>query len=48
VDAVNDSLAYAVGTKLLKAGLHPAPEDVANRNLETKQLHTKAKERTDA
>jgi len=48
VDAVNDSLAYAVGTKLLKAGLHPAPEDVANKNLETKQLHTKAKEQTDA
>lgn len=48
VDAVNDSLAYAVGTKLLKAGLHPAPEDVANQNLETKQLHTKAKEQTDA
>ncbi|NDA93805.1 MAG: hypothetical protein EBX90_11100 [Betaproteobacteria bacterium] len=48
VDAVNDSLAYAVGTKLLKAGLHPAPEDVANQNLETKRLQTKAKEQTNA
>ncbi len=44
VDAVNDSLAYAVGTKILKAALHPAQEDVADLNLETKQLHTKAKE----
>ena len=48
VDAVNDSLAYAVGTKLLQAGLDPAPEDVANLNLETKRLQTIAKEQTHA
>ena len=44
VDAVNDAIAYAVGTKLLKAGLHPLAEDVANLDLETTEILKKTKE----
>ncbi|MEM9236515.1 MAG: FAD-dependent oxidoreductase, partial [Verrucomicrobiota bacterium] len=44
VDAVNDAIAYAVGTKLLKLGLDPSVADVSDPDLEPKQLLAKTKE----
>ena len=44
VDAVNDSIAYAVAGKLLKGDLHPDPAWIADPAIETKTLLKKAKE----
>ncbi|MGC6424316.1 MAG: NAD(P)/FAD-dependent oxidoreductase [Lentimonas sp.] len=48
VDAINDAIVYAVGTKLLKAGWNPSAEDISNPDLETKQLLAIAKEKNNA
>lgn len=42
VGAVNDSKAYVAGSKLLRQGLQPRPEDIQNTELDTKELAASA------
>ena len=38
VDAMNDAMAYALGRKMISAGLHPSPEQVADPEVYLKAL----------
>ena len=46
VDAINDSVAYAVGTKLLKAGKQPDPASITDISIETKHILNTTKSQT--
>jgi 3-phenylpropionate/trans-cinnamate dioxygenase ferredoxin reductase subunit len=38
VDAMNDPLAYAMGRKIISAGLHPSPQQIADTGVDLKSL----------
>ncbi|MDE0838233.1 MAG: FAD-dependent oxidoreductase [Kiritimatiellae bacterium] len=44
VDAINDTKAYALGSKLLNSGCQPNPELLANPSVEGREVLTQAKE----
>ncbi|MCZ6667153.1 MAG: pyridine nucleotide-disulfide oxidoreductase, partial [Gammaproteobacteria bacterium] len=38
VDAMSDPLAYAMGRKIIGAGLHPTPQQIADSSVDLKSL----------